>query len=131
MTYRDTGIMVGAVLKSHPEHEACLAAFEDSARLFTDAHTKIGWQLILRLWLRIISLRRLSKTSQTPKSVPVVKKAHKITVGHLVNIRFPAWQAHAKHNARACAFFDSDFGDPKLSADEYKKSRKSAVKENT
>ena len=38
MTYLDTGIMVGAVLRSHPEHEACLAAFEDSVRLFTDAH---------------------------------------------------------------------------------------------
>jgi predicted nucleic acid-binding protein len=38
MTYLDTGIMVGAVLKSHPEHEACLAAFDDSGRLFTDAH---------------------------------------------------------------------------------------------
>lgn len=38
MTFLDTGIMVGAVLKSHPEHEACLAALEDSARPFTNAH---------------------------------------------------------------------------------------------
>ena len=30
--------MVGAVLKSHPEHEVCLAALEDSARPFTNAH---------------------------------------------------------------------------------------------
>ena len=38
MTFLDTGIMVGAVLKSHPEHVACLEALEDSARPFTDAH---------------------------------------------------------------------------------------------
>jgi predicted nucleic acid-binding protein len=38
MTFLDTGIMVGAVLKSHPEHEVCLAALEDSTRPFTDAH---------------------------------------------------------------------------------------------
>ena len=38
MTFLDTGIMVGAVLKSHPEHEVCLAALEDSERPFTDAH---------------------------------------------------------------------------------------------
>ena len=38
MTFLDTGIMVGAVLKSHPEHAACLAALEDSLRPFTDAH---------------------------------------------------------------------------------------------
>jgi predicted nucleic acid-binding protein len=30
--------MVGAILKSHPEHEACLEALEDSARPFTNAH---------------------------------------------------------------------------------------------
>jgi predicted nucleic acid-binding protein len=30
--------MVGAVLKSHPEHAVCLAAVEDSARSFTNAH---------------------------------------------------------------------------------------------
>jgi predicted nucleic acid-binding protein len=38
MTFLDTGIMVGAVLKSHPEHVACLEALEDSAQPFTDAH---------------------------------------------------------------------------------------------
>ena len=38
MTFLDTGILVGAVLKSHPEHAACLAALEDSPRPFTDAH---------------------------------------------------------------------------------------------
>ena len=38
MTFLDTGIMVGAVLKSHPEHEVCLAALEDCVRPFTDAH---------------------------------------------------------------------------------------------
>jgi predicted nucleic acid-binding protein len=38
MTFLDTGIMVGAVLKSHSEHEVCLSALEDSARPFTNAH---------------------------------------------------------------------------------------------
>jgi predicted nucleic acid-binding protein len=38
MTFLDTGIMVGAVLKSHPEHAACLAALEDSPQPFTNAH---------------------------------------------------------------------------------------------
>jgi predicted nucleic acid-binding protein len=38
MTFLDTGIMVGAVLKSHPEHGVCLSALEDSVRPFTDAH---------------------------------------------------------------------------------------------
>jgi len=38
MTFLDTGIMVGAVLKSHPEHAVCLEALEDSVRPFTDAH---------------------------------------------------------------------------------------------
>ena len=38
MTFLDTGIMVGALLRSHPEHEACLAALEDSTRPFTNAH---------------------------------------------------------------------------------------------
>jgi predicted nucleic acid-binding protein len=37
MTFLDTGIIVGAVLKSHPEHVACLAALEDSVRPFTNA----------------------------------------------------------------------------------------------
>ena len=30
--------MVGAILKSHPEHTVCLAALEDSVRPFTNAH---------------------------------------------------------------------------------------------
>ena len=38
MTFLDTGIMVGAVLRSHPEHEACLSALEDLERPFTNAH---------------------------------------------------------------------------------------------
>ena len=38
MTFLDTGILVGAVLKSHPEHAGCLAALEDSVRPFTNAH---------------------------------------------------------------------------------------------
>jgi predicted nucleic acid-binding protein len=38
MTFLDTGIMVGAVLKSHPEHEVCLAALEETSRPFTNAH---------------------------------------------------------------------------------------------
>ena len=38
MTFLDTGIMVGAVLKLHPEHTVCLAALEDSVRPFTNAH---------------------------------------------------------------------------------------------
>ena len=38
MTFLDTGIMVGALLESHPEHVACLSALEDSARPFTNAH---------------------------------------------------------------------------------------------
>jgi predicted nucleic acid-binding protein len=38
MTFVDTGIMVGAVLKSHREHITCLAALEDSVRPFTNAH---------------------------------------------------------------------------------------------
>ena len=38
MTFLDTGIMVGALLKSHPEHEACLEALEEADRPFTDAH---------------------------------------------------------------------------------------------
>lgn len=38
MTFLDTGILAGAVLESHPEHEACLAAIEDSERPFTNGH---------------------------------------------------------------------------------------------
>jgi predicted nucleic acid-binding protein len=38
MTFLDTGIMVGAVLEAHPEHETCLSALEDFERPFTNAH---------------------------------------------------------------------------------------------
>lgn len=38
MTFLDTGILVGAVLKSHPEHEPCLAALEEFERPFTNVH---------------------------------------------------------------------------------------------
>jgi predicted nucleic acid-binding protein len=38
MTFLDTGIMVGALLGSHPEHAACLSALEDSEEPFTNAH---------------------------------------------------------------------------------------------
>lgn len=38
MTFLDTGIMVGAVLQSHPEHQACLSALEDFKKPFTNAH---------------------------------------------------------------------------------------------
>jgi predicted nucleic acid-binding protein len=38
MTFLDTGIIVGAVLRSHPEHAVCLSALEDSDRPFTNAH---------------------------------------------------------------------------------------------
>lgn len=38
MTFLDTGIMVAAVLKSHPEHEVCLTALEESPQPFTNAH---------------------------------------------------------------------------------------------
>lgn len=38
MTFLDTGIMVGAVLRSHPDHAVCLSALEDSEHPFTNAH---------------------------------------------------------------------------------------------
>ena len=38
MTFLDTGILVGAVLKAHPEHASCLAALEKSMEPFTNAH---------------------------------------------------------------------------------------------
>jgi predicted nucleic acid-binding protein len=38
MTFLDTGIMVGAILNSHPEHVACLSALEDSERPFSNFH---------------------------------------------------------------------------------------------
>jgi predicted nucleic acid-binding protein len=38
MTFLDTGILVGAMLESHPEHVACLSALEDSEGPFTNGH---------------------------------------------------------------------------------------------
>jgi predicted nucleic acid-binding protein len=38
MTFLDMGILVGAVLTSHPQHEVCVGALEDSDRPFTNAH---------------------------------------------------------------------------------------------
>ena len=37
MTFLDTGILVGAVLENHPEHERCLAAFVQYRNCFSDA----------------------------------------------------------------------------------------------
>ena len=38
MTYLDTSVLVGAVLQAHPEHKACLAAFEQTRDRITCAH---------------------------------------------------------------------------------------------
>lgn len=38
MTFADTGILVGALLESHPDHTACAAALEEHDELFTDSH---------------------------------------------------------------------------------------------
>lgn len=38
MTFLDTGILVGALLEKHPEHAACLEAFDESPDPFTNAH---------------------------------------------------------------------------------------------
>jgi predicted nucleic acid-binding protein len=38
MTFLDTGILVGAVLEQHPEHERCLSAFKQYRDCFSDAH---------------------------------------------------------------------------------------------
>src|SRR5689334_19355682 len=38
MTFLDTGILVGALLETHPEHAECIAAFEQFDDCFTDAH---------------------------------------------------------------------------------------------
>jgi predicted nucleic acid-binding protein len=38
MTFLDTGILVGALLREHPEHVACREALEKSERPFSDAH---------------------------------------------------------------------------------------------
>jgi len=34
----DTGILVGALLENHPEHQQCRAALEQFSDCFTDAH---------------------------------------------------------------------------------------------
>jgi predicted nucleic acid-binding protein len=38
MTFVDTGILVGALLKAHPEHKACVAAMKELDGAFTNAH---------------------------------------------------------------------------------------------
>jgi predicted nucleic acid-binding protein len=38
MTFLDTSALVGAVLKRHPQHAACLRALRESAAPVTDAH---------------------------------------------------------------------------------------------
>ena len=38
MTFLDTGILVGAILQSHPRHAACRDGFNASLRPFTNAH---------------------------------------------------------------------------------------------
>ena len=38
MTFLDTGILVGALLRQHSEHKACVEALETSEVPFTDAH---------------------------------------------------------------------------------------------
>ena len=38
MTFLDTGILVAAVLETHPEHGACLSALEESERPSTNGH---------------------------------------------------------------------------------------------
>lgn len=38
MTFLDTGMLVGALLTSHPQHKVCRAAVEDAPEPFTNAH---------------------------------------------------------------------------------------------
>ncbi len=38
MTFLDTGILVAAVLETHPEHAACVSALEESEQPFTNGH---------------------------------------------------------------------------------------------
>ena len=38
MTFLDTGILVGALLQSHPQHAACSEGLESATRPFTNAH---------------------------------------------------------------------------------------------
>ncbi len=37
MTFLDTGILVGAILETHPEHAACVSALQNFGRPFTNA----------------------------------------------------------------------------------------------
>jgi predicted nucleic acid-binding protein len=38
VTFLDTGILVGALIERHPEHDACREALTQSTKPFTDAH---------------------------------------------------------------------------------------------
>ena len=38
MTFLDTGILVGAILETHPEHAACVSAVQNFGRPFTNTH---------------------------------------------------------------------------------------------
>jgi predicted nucleic acid-binding protein len=38
MTFLDTGILVGAILRLHPQHAACRQGFAGALRPFTNAH---------------------------------------------------------------------------------------------
>ena len=38
MTFLDTGILVGAVLESHPDHSSCLSAVNETNQPFTNSH---------------------------------------------------------------------------------------------
>ena len=38
MTFVDTGILVGALLSNHVQHESCLSALEECDKPFTNAH---------------------------------------------------------------------------------------------
>ena len=38
MTFLDTGILVGALLATHPQHRVCLEALENLSDSFTNAH---------------------------------------------------------------------------------------------
>ena len=38
MTFLDTGILVGALLETHPRHDACLEGFTSFTKPFTNAH---------------------------------------------------------------------------------------------
>ncbi len=71
MTFLDTGIMVGAVLKSHPEHEVCLAALEDSTRPFTNAHALAETFATLTGFYKVPTDAATELTLSLPDSVAV------------------------------------------------------------